>query len=142
MSPAGHGKIVAAAVNPVDFKIRRGWAPQMGPASFPAVPGPEAVGVVDDVGAGITGVPIGDDVMIWADTGSYAKYAPASDFVPRPARRVRGDGRRAAGGRRDLRPCPGRGRSGGDPADPWSRGRGRLPRRPDRRGTLTTPEHR
>ncbi|MFF9808199.1 NADP-dependent oxidoreductase [Streptomyces coeruleorubidus] len=78
-------KIVAAAVNPVDFKIRRGWAPHMGPASLPAVPGLEGAGIVDEVGAGVTGVSIGDEVMVWTDTGSYAEYALASDFAPRPA---------------------------------------------------------
>ncbi|MEV7388091.1 MULTISPECIES: NADP-dependent oxidoreductase [unclassified Streptomyces] len=78
-------KIVAAAVNPVDFKIRRGWAPQMGPVSFPAVPGLEGAGIVDEVGAGVSGVSIGDEVMVWTDTGSYAEYALASDFAPKPA---------------------------------------------------------
>ncbi|MFE9451645.1 NADP-dependent oxidoreductase [Streptomyces sp. NPDC006739] len=78
-------KIVAAAVNPIDFKIRRGWAPQMGPASLPAVPGLEGAGVVDEVGAGVDGVSVGDEVMVWTDTGSYAEYALASDFALKPA---------------------------------------------------------
>jgi NADPH:quinone reductase-like Zn-dependent oxidoreductase len=31
-------KVVAAGVNPVDYKIRRGWMPHMAPASLPAIP--------------------------------------------------------------------------------------------------------
>lgn len=77
-------RIVAAAVNPVDFKIRRGLAPQMGPTSFPAVPGLEGAGIVDEVGEGVTGVSVGDQAMAWTDTGSYAEYALASDFTPKP----------------------------------------------------------
>ncbi|MFI1034468.1 NADP-dependent oxidoreductase [Streptomyces sp. NPDC020951] len=86
---AGPGQVrvrmVAAGVNPVDFKIRRGWAPQMGPVSFPAVPGLEGAGIVDEVGEGVAGVSVGDEVMAWTDTGSYAEYALASDFAPKPA---------------------------------------------------------
>ena len=79
-------RIVAAAVNPIDFKIRRGWVQEMmGPVSFPAVPGMEAAGIVDELGEGVTGVSVGDEVMAWTETGAYAEYALASDFAPKPA---------------------------------------------------------
>ena len=78
-------KIVAAAVNPIDVKIRQGRAPQMGPPSLPAVPGVEGAGIVDEVGAGVSGVSIGDEVMLWTDTGASAEYALASDFALKPA---------------------------------------------------------
>jgi NADPH:quinone reductase-like Zn-dependent oxidoreductase len=78
-------KVVAAGVNPVDYKIRRGWMPDMAPASLPAILGLEAAGVVDEVGAGVTGVAVGDEVMAWTVTGSYAEYALADDFAPKPA---------------------------------------------------------
>ncbi|MET7453161.1 NADP-dependent oxidoreductase [Streptomyces sp. NPDC005574] len=79
-------RIVAAAVNPIDFKIRHGWVQEMmGPVSFPAVPGMEAAGIVDEVGEGVTGVSVGDEVMAWTETGSYAEYALASDFALKPA---------------------------------------------------------
>ncbi|OPF80241.1 NADPH:quinone reductase [Streptomyces antioxidans] len=78
-------KVVAAAVNPIDYKIRSGWMPQMGPAAFPAIPGMEAAGVVDEVGDGVTGVSVGDEVLGWTDTGAYATYALATDVVPKPA---------------------------------------------------------
>lgn len=78
-------KVVAAGVNPVDYKIRNGWMPDMAPASFPAILGLEAAGVVDEVGAGVTGVAVGDEVMAWTVTGSYAEYALADDFALKPA---------------------------------------------------------
>ncbi|MFE2184911.1 NADP-dependent oxidoreductase [Streptomyces sp. NPDC059455] len=78
-------KVMAAAVNPLDYKIRSGWMPQMGPAAFPAIPGGEAAGVVDEVGDGVTDVSVGDEVLGWTDTGAYAPYALATDVAPKPA---------------------------------------------------------
>jgi NADPH:quinone reductase-like Zn-dependent oxidoreductase len=77
-------KIVAAAINPLDHKIRNGWMPQMAPP-FPVIPGQEAAGVVDEIGEGVTGVSIGDEVLGWTVTGAYAEYALASDFGAKPA---------------------------------------------------------
>ena len=78
-------KVMAAGVNPVDYKIRNGWMPDMAPASWPAIPGLEAAGVVDEVGPGVTGVAVGDEVMAPTVTGSYAEYALADDFALKPA---------------------------------------------------------
>ncbi|HEX7307920.1 NADP-dependent oxidoreductase [Lentzea sp.] len=77
-------KVVAAGVNPIDYKIRNGWMPHMS-APFPVVPGIEVAGVVDEVGDGVTGVAVGDEVLGWATTGSYAEHALAADFGPKPA---------------------------------------------------------
>ncbi|RSM63930.1 NADPH:quinone reductase [Actinoplanes sp. ATCC 53533] len=78
-------KVMAAGVNPVDYKIRNGWMPDMAPASWPAIPGLEAAGVIDEVGPGVTGVAVGDEVMAPTVTGSYAEYALADDFAFKPA---------------------------------------------------------
>jgi NADPH:quinone reductase-like Zn-dependent oxidoreductase len=80
-------KIMAVGVNPIDAKIRRGWgwAPDMGPASFPAIPGLEAAGIVDEVGEGVTDVRVGDEVLTQAVTAAYAEYALAADAAPKPA---------------------------------------------------------
>lgn len=78
-------KVMAAGVNPVDYKIRRGWMPDMAPASMPAIPGMEAAGVVDEIGPGVTGVAVGDEVLAPTVTGSYAEYALANDFALKPA---------------------------------------------------------
>ncbi|MGW6932381.1 NADP-dependent oxidoreductase [Lentzea sp. NPDC054927] len=78
-------RVVAAAVNPLDHKIRNGWMPPQMTPPFPVTPGVEAVGVVDEVGEGVTGVAVGDEVMGWTVTGAYAEYALASDFALKPA---------------------------------------------------------
>ncbi|MEV7976781.1 NADP-dependent oxidoreductase [Streptomyces sp. NPDC086519] len=78
-------KIVAVGINPIDYKIRRGWLQQMIPVTFPAVPGSEAAGIVDEVGEGVTGVSVGDEVLGFTVTGAYADYALATDFAPKPA---------------------------------------------------------
>lgn len=77
-------KVLAAGVNPLDHKIRNGWMPHMAPA-FPAIPGLEAAGVVDEVGEDVTGISVGDEVLAWTVTGAYAEYALATDFAPKPA---------------------------------------------------------
>ncbi|GAA3740267.1 NADP-dependent oxidoreductase [Streptomyces tremellae] len=76
--------VKAAGVNPMDWKIRHGWMEQMMHTSFPAVPGVEAAGVVDEVGEGVTDVAVGDEVVGWA-TGAYAQYALMTNAVPKPA---------------------------------------------------------
>jgi NADPH:quinone reductase-like Zn-dependent oxidoreductase len=53
--------------------------------TFPVIPGVEAAGVVDEVGEGVTGVSVGDEVLIQTFTGTYAEYALATDFVLKPA---------------------------------------------------------
>lgn len=78
-------KVVAAAVNPMDFKIRRGLMHGRAPVSFPAIPGVEAAGVVDEVGEGVTGFSVGDEVMGWTVTGACAEYALAGEVTPKPA---------------------------------------------------------
>ncbi|MET9630825.1 NADP-dependent oxidoreductase [Lentzea sp. NPDC006480] len=77
-------KVVAAAVNPLDHKIRNGWMPHFA-APFPVTPGLEAAGVVDEVGDGVTGVEVGDEVLGWTVTGAYAEHALATDFALKPA---------------------------------------------------------
>ncbi|MDX8149317.1 NADP-dependent oxidoreductase [Lentzea sp. BCCO 10_0061] len=77
-------KVVAAAVNPLDFKIRNGWMPPEMTPPFPVTPGLEAAGIVDEIGEGVTGVSVGDEILGWA-TGAYAEHALAGDFAPKPA---------------------------------------------------------
>jgi len=86
---AGPGEVrvavKAAGVNPADFKIRRGWFESMAPTTFPAVPGYELAGVVDEVGEGVTEFAVGDEVAGWAKAGSYAQYAVAGIVAAKPA---------------------------------------------------------
>lgn len=78
-------KVKAAAVNPVDYKIRYGWMQEIFPTPLPAVPGQEFAGIVDEVGEGVTAAAVGDEVLGWATTGAYAQYALAESFAPKPA---------------------------------------------------------
>ena len=52
------------------------------------VPGRDLAGLVEAVGAGVTGLRPGDAVFGWTATGSLAEYvrAPAANFVPKPER--------------------------------------------------------
>src|SRR5579863_3783567 len=54
----------AATVNPTDTFLRSGMrAEQMKADPPPYVPGMEAAGVVDEVGAGVSGLKVGDAVL-------------------------------------------------------------------------------
>ena len=41
--------------------------------------------MVDALGEGVTDVQVGDEVLGWSDTGSYAEYALATTVAPKPA---------------------------------------------------------
>ncbi|MFI1096883.1 NADP-dependent oxidoreductase [Streptomyces sp. NPDC020917] len=77
----------AAGVNPADWKRREGLRPPTEPEPrFPAVFGREAAGVVAEVGEGVTGFAVGDEVFGHPDGGSYAEYAllPADAAARKP----------------------------------------------------------
>ena len=78
-------RVKAAGLNAVDGKIRSGMLEATYPTNFPAVPGGELAGLVDAVGEGVTDVQVGDGVLGWSDTGSYAEYALATHVAPMPA---------------------------------------------------------
>jgi NADPH:quinone reductase-like Zn-dependent oxidoreductase len=74
-----------AGVNPMDHAIRNGYLVQVFPTTFPAVPGNEAAGVVDEVAEDVTGVAVGDEVLGIATSGSYAEFALLGVFAAKPA---------------------------------------------------------
>ncbi|MGW7056578.1 NADP-dependent oxidoreductase [Streptomyces sp. NPDC054887] len=78
-------RVLAAGVNPLDYKIRNGAMEAFYPTVFPAVPGLEFAGVVDAVGDGVTHAAVGDEVLGWTTTGAYAEYALAGDIAAKPA---------------------------------------------------------
>jgi NADPH:quinone reductase-like Zn-dependent oxidoreductase len=86
---AGPGQIriavQAAGVNPVDWKARSGMMREVMPVTFPAIDGREASGVVDEVGADVTDVAIGDDVFGFTVGGAAAEHAVLDDFARKPA---------------------------------------------------------
>ena len=68
-------RIAAASVNPVDYKIRAGTTPYVGPKDLPFVMGQDGAGVVTRVGEGVDGVAAGDPVLLFVgwDRGTYAE---------------------------------------------------------------------
>jgi len=77
-------RVKAAGVNPIDFKVRRGWTKGFIDVTFPATPGLEVAGVVDQAGDG-AGFEVGDEVVGWSTTGSYAEYALVGNIARKPA---------------------------------------------------------
>ncbi|VWD40672.1 quinone oxidoreductase [Burkholderia lata] len=69
-------RVAGAAVNPVDVKARNGWLDAWMPLAFPARLGGDVAGIVDAVGAGVTGFRPGDRVMGMVNPlcdGAYAE---------------------------------------------------------------------
>lgn len=70
-------EVRAAAVNPVDWKIRSGVYGAAAASDFPAVLGSEVSGVVREVGQDVEGFAVGDEVFGAVATGSggFAEHA-------------------------------------------------------------------
>jgi NADPH2:quinone reductase len=71
-------RISHTSLNPVDWKIREGYLKDFLPHQFPIVPGWDAAGIVESVGADITDMKAGDKVYAYARTatvqsGTYAE---------------------------------------------------------------------
>lgn len=56
-------KVYATSVNPIDVLLRAGHLQQFLPLTLPAIPGRDAVGIVDEVGPGVTDTQAGDVVF-------------------------------------------------------------------------------
>lgn len=70
-------RVVAASVNPVDWKIREGYLKEMIPYPFPLTLGWDVSGVVEAVGAAATRFKVGDAVFSRPDikrNGTYAEF--------------------------------------------------------------------
>ncbi|MFE1506625.1 NADP-dependent oxidoreductase [Streptomyces sp. NPDC058726] len=78
-------QVTAASVNPVDWKLRSGEVREHFPVDFPAIPGRDAAGVVDEVGEGVTGVTVGDRVFgLGGIFGATAEYATLTAWAAVP----------------------------------------------------------
>jgi enoyl reductase len=80
-------RVRAAGVQPADALYRSGAFDRFRPATFPATIGNELAGVVDQVGAAVTGFAPGDEVIAFVDAVAYADTAlvPAAHAVSKPA---------------------------------------------------------
>lgn len=67
-------KVVATTVNPFDIKNRSGAMKDFVPITFPFIPGTDASGMVEAVGAAVSRIKVGDLVFATAAHGTYAEY--------------------------------------------------------------------
>ena len=80
-------RVYAAAVNPVDWKRRPAPISLPSGTQLPAIPGYDAAGIVESVGAGVTAFKAGDAV-VGRVNGAFAQYvvAEVAQVVPKPSR--------------------------------------------------------
>ncbi len=80
-------KVIASAVNPVDWKIRDGLGEMFG-LKLPFILGCEIAGLIEEVGEDVADFQAGDEVYAYlgTHTGGYAQYvaAPSSEVAPKP----------------------------------------------------------
>jgi NADPH:quinone reductase-like Zn-dependent oxidoreductase len=85
---AGPGQIRiavrAASVNPIDWKIFGGMMAGGRPMAGTGYLGNDAAGVVDEVGEGVSGVSVGDEVL-GRGQGTMAEYAVLGSWAPKAA---------------------------------------------------------
>jgi NADPH:quinone reductase-like Zn-dependent oxidoreductase len=77
----------AAGINPIDWKIMRGFMREMIPLTLPAGLGSDIAGVVDQVGTGVTQFQVGDEVMGRSLTPAISEFALAdpANLTTKPA---------------------------------------------------------
>lgn len=79
-------RVRTAGVQPFDLAVREGWRPGYAPPGLPDVPGNEFAGVIDQIGAGVDGWSVGDEVLGFTLLGAYAEYVVvgADQIVAKP----------------------------------------------------------
>jgi NADPH:quinone reductase-like Zn-dependent oxidoreductase len=81
-------RVRAAGVSPVDVLLRSGKSSFGDRVALPHVPGVDAAGVVDEVGADVTGVAVGDEVFGAVDVallgGASAEFAVLAFWTAKP----------------------------------------------------------
>ncbi len=82
-------RVYAAAINPVDWKIRQGYLQSKFPFPLPLILGYDLSGVVDAIGNQVSNLAVGDEVFAMLPLerlGAYAEYvvANAELVAPKP----------------------------------------------------------
>jgi NADPH:quinone reductase-like Zn-dependent oxidoreductase len=82
-------EVRAAGINPTEAVIRSGALHHLFPATFPSGQGSDLAGVVSELGPGVSGFAVGDEVIGFSmRRSSHAEYVavPANQLTPRPAK--------------------------------------------------------
>lgn len=81
-------RVRTAGLSPVDLAIRSGTSPSASRLALPHIPGVDAAGIVDEVGQGVEGTAIGDEVFGAVDVarlgGASAELAVLAFWAARP----------------------------------------------------------
>lgn len=82
-------RVHAAAINPVDWKIREGYLKQMIAYQLPVILGWDVSGIIEEVGSRVKDFQVGDAVYSRPDltrNGAYAEYIaiPAAEVAAKP----------------------------------------------------------
>jgi NADPH:quinone reductase-like Zn-dependent oxidoreductase len=81
-------EVRAAGINISEAAIRAGAVQDMFPATFPSGQGSDLAGVATELGSGVTGFAVGDEVIGFSNRrSSHAEYVvvPATQLTPKPA---------------------------------------------------------
>jgi NADPH:quinone reductase-like Zn-dependent oxidoreductase len=82
-------RVKTAGVSPVDLALRAGLSPSSKRIALPHVPGVDAAGVIDVVGADVTGFAVGDEVFGAVDVsrlgGASAEFAVLRFWTLKPS---------------------------------------------------------
>ncbi|HEV7469966.1 MAG TPA: NADP-dependent oxidoreductase [Pseudonocardia sp.] len=85
-------KVRAASVNPIDWKVMAGGLDALLEIEFPAIPGWDVAGVLEEVGLDTPEFSVGDEVIAyarkdWVHGGTFAEYvsAPVRTVARKPA---------------------------------------------------------
>jgi D-arabinose 1-dehydrogenase-like Zn-dependent alcohol dehydrogenase len=81
-------QVKAAGINPGEVAIREGWFAELFPATFPSGEGSDFAGVVVELGSGVDGFAVGDEVIGFThNRASHAEFvvAEATNLTPKPS---------------------------------------------------------
>ena len=81
-------EVKAAGINPGEASVREGLFADRWPATFPSGQGSDLAGVVAQLGDGVDGFAVGDEVIGYTDNrASHAEYVvvEADNLTPKPA---------------------------------------------------------
>lgn len=78
-------RVVAAGINPVDYKVREGYLQGLIDVAHPAVPGWDVAGVVEKVGLDTPEFEVGDRVLAYA-RADVVQHGSVAELMPVPVR--------------------------------------------------------